>query len=203
MNRAYWDKVYKTKPPDQVSWYRPHLETSLALVERAAPDRNAAIIDVGGGAATLVDDLLARRYANVAVLDISPAAIEFTKERLGEASRSVNWIVGDITRVELPANAYDLWHDRAVFHFLTAVEQRREYVRRVSKSVKPRGHVVIGAFGPEGPERCSGLEVIRYDADSMHAEFGRGFRLVDHLFENHTTPFGTEQQFVYCCCVVQ
>lgn len=203
MDRAHWDKVYSAKAPDQVSWYRPHLDTSLALIERAAPDRDAAIIDVGGGESTLVDDLLARGYANVTVLDISRTAIDFTKARLGGAAKMARWIVGDITRAELADHAYDLWHDRAVFHFLTAAERRREYVRCVAKSVKPGGHVIIGAFGPEGPERCSGLAVARYDAESMHAEFGRGFRLVEHRLEDHVTPFGSVQQFLYCFCVLE
>lgn len=203
MDRSHWDQIYTTRGPDQVSWYRPHLDTSLALVERAVPARDSAIIDAGGGESTLVDDLLDRGYTNITVLDISPAAIEFTKSRLGPKARAVQWITGDITKVKLPARRYDLWHDRAVFHFLLTPHQRRGYVRSVTHSVKPGGYVIVGAFGPQGPEKCSGLEVMRYDAASMHAEFGRQFRLVDHRIENHVTPFGTAQQFLYCFCVLE
>lgn len=203
MYREHWDHVYKTKAPDQVSWYRPHLETSLALIELAAGGLDAAILDAGAGESTLVDDLLDRGYTNITALDISPAAIAFTKARLGVRAEKVRWIVGDITHADLPQNFFDVWHDRAVFHFLTAPEHRCEYVRQVTGSVKPRGHVIIGAFGPDGPEKCSGLPVVRYDASSMHAEFGRGFRLIDHLSEDHQTPFGTVQQFVWCFCRVE
>ena len=203
MDRAHWDKVYTTKAPDEVSWYRAHLDTSLSLIERTAPSRDAAIIDVGGGESTLVDDLLARGYSNVTVLDISPAAIEVTKARLGKLAERVQWLAGDITQVELPAGRYDVWHDRAVFHFLTSADQRREYVARVTRSVKAGGFVIIGAFGPDGPAKCSGLPVERYDADALHGQFGRGFRLVDHVTEDHVTPKGTRQQFVYCFCVLE
>jgi SAM-dependent methyltransferase len=200
---AHWESVYGTKAPDQVSWFRPHLETSLALIERAAPDRSGRIIDVGGGESTLVDDLLARGYSNVTVLDISRTAIDVTKARLGEIAGRVEWVVADVTRASLPANAYDVWHDRATFHFLTDASDREAYVAGVTKSVKPGGHVIIGTFGPEGPPKCSGLQVQRYDADSLHGEFGRRFRLVDSMKELHTTPFGATQQFLYCFCLVE
>lgn len=203
MDRAHWDQIYTTRGPDQVSWYRPHLDTSLALIERAVPDRDSAIMDAGGGESTLVDDLLDRGYTNITVLDISPAAIGFTKSRLGPKARAVHWITGDVTKVKLPPSRYDLWHDRAVFHFLLTPDERRRYVRSVTHSVKPGGYVIVGAFGPEGPEKCSGLEVMRYDAASMHAEFGRRFRLVEHRIEDHVTPFGTAQQFLYCFCVLE
>jgi 2-polyprenyl-3-methyl-5-hydroxy-6-metoxy-1,4-benzoquinol methylase len=135
--KAHWEKVYSTKPPDAVSWYRPHLETSLALVERAAAGYDASIIDVGGGESTLVDDLLARGCQNITVLDVSETAIEVTKKRLGDAAESVCWLVGDITEVRLAPNAYDVWHDRAVFHFLTTPEHRAAYVRQVAAAVRP------------------------------------------------------------------
>ena len=198
--KAHWEKVYSTKAPDAVSWYRAHLETSLALIERAADAHSISIIDVGGGESTLVDDLILRGYENLTILDVSSTAIEVTKKRLGSAAERVKWLAGDITEIELEPNAYDLWHDRAVFHFLTAPGLRLAYVRQVMRAVKPGGHVIISTFGPEGPTKCSGLEVMRYDAESLHGEFGGHFRLVESSEELHQTPFGTAQQFLYCYC---
>lgn len=201
--KTHWEKIYSTKAPKSVSWYAPHLETSLALIERAAGGTSASIIDVGGGESTLVDDLLARGYAKLTVLDISRVAIEATKRRLGLAADRVHWIVADITKVPLREGSFDVWHDRAVFHFLTAADQRAAYVRSVAHAVKPGGHVIIGAFGPEGPTKCSGLSVMRYDAQSLHDEFGVRFRLVESSKELHHTPFGATQQFLYCFCRVE
>lgn len=198
--KKHWEQVYTTKAPEGVSWYRAHLETSLALIERAAETRASAIIDIGGGESTLVDDLLLRGYTNLTVLDISPTAVEITKGRLGAAAARVNWLVGDICRMELEERAYEVWHDRAVFHFLTALEERVAYVRQVSRAVKPGGHVIVSTFGPEGPVKCSGLETMRYDAEGLHGEFGRQFRLVESSQELHETPTGTTQQFLYCYC---
>jgi 2-polyprenyl-3-methyl-5-hydroxy-6-metoxy-1,4-benzoquinol methylase len=198
--KVHWEKVYMTKAAEAVSWYRPHLETSLALIERAADARSASIMDVGGGESTLVDDLLLRGYKNITVLDVSQAAIDLTKRRLGSAAEQVRWLVADITEIELEPHAYDLWHDRAVFHFLTAREQRMAYVRQVANSVKPGGHVIVSTFGSEGPTKCSGLEVMRYEAESLHGEFGARFRLLESSKELHHTPFGTTQQFLYCYC---
>jgi 2-polyprenyl-3-methyl-5-hydroxy-6-metoxy-1,4-benzoquinol methylase len=200
--RSHWDHVYATKAHDLLSWYRPHLETSLLLIERAAGGCSAAIIDVGGGESTLVDDLLARDYPNVTVLDVSQTAIEVTKRRLGQAAQWVKWQCADITQAVLPAHSFDIWHDRAVFHFLTELEQRTAYVQSVASAVKPGGHVIVGTFGPAGPTRCSGLDVIRYDAPSLHGAFGRRFRLVENSSELHETPFGTIQEFLYCWCTV-
>jgi SAM-dependent methyltransferase len=199
----HWENVYGTKAPNEVSWFSPHLETSLTFIERSAPSDSAGIIDVGGGESTLVDDLLARGRANLTVLDISQTAIDVTKARLGSLADRVAWIVADVTRTDLPANTYDVWHDRAVFHFLTAAADRAAYIEGVKKSVKQGGHVIVGTFGPEGPAKCSGLNVQRYDADSLHGEFGRRFRLIDSVKELHQTPFGTTQQFVYCFCAVE
>jgi 2-polyprenyl-3-methyl-5-hydroxy-6-metoxy-1,4-benzoquinol methylase len=198
--QKHWDRIYREKAPDAVSWYTPHLETSLSLIEAAAPSKSASIIDVGAGESTLVDDLLAREYANVTVLDVSTEAIEVTKKRLGAASRQVQWLVANITEAELEQKAFDVWHDRAVFHFLTEQQARVAYVRQVSRAVKPGGHVIVGAFGPQGPQKCSGLDVVRYDAESLHDEFGAKFRLVESRAELHTTPLATTQQFVYCLC---
>jgi 2-polyprenyl-3-methyl-5-hydroxy-6-metoxy-1,4-benzoquinol methylase len=198
--RTHWEKIYNTKAPDQVSWYRPHLETSLALINRAAGDGIASIIDVGGGESTLVDDLLEQGFQNITVLDVSQAAIDVNKARLGERASGVHWIVADITRVQLEPQFYDVWHDRAVFHFLTSKEQRAAYVRQVAQSVRSGGYVIVSTFGPEGPTKCSGLDVVRYNADSLHDEFGPRFRLVESSKEIHKTPFGTTQQFLYCYC---
>jgi len=201
--KAHWEKVYATKAPEAVSWYRPHLETSLALIERAADARSASIIDIGGGESTLVDDLLARSYENITVLDVSQTAIDVTKKRLGLAAEQIRWVVADVTVAELEPGVYDVWHDRAVFHFLTAMEQRIAYVRNVARSVKRGGHVIVSTFGPEGPAKCSGLDVMRYDADSLHDQFGARFRLVESSKELHRTPFDTTQQFLYCYCKVE
>jgi len=195
--------VYRTKAPDAVSWYRPHLERSLELIQSAVPDCSASIIDVGGGESTLVDDLLAKGYRDVSVLDISQTAIEVAKKRMGELAHRVPWLVADITQAALPKRRYDLWHDRAVFHFLTRAEDRSAYVRQVAQAMKPGGYVIVATFGPEGPHKCSGLEVVRYDADSLHGEFGTSFRLIDSATELHQTPFGTTQQFLYCLCKVE
>ena len=196
----HWERVYGTKAPDQVSWFRPHLETSLALIERAAVDFSASIIDVGGGASSLVDDLVAKGYRNMTVLDISQAALDLARRRMGGAGKSVHWLFADVTQANLPAHSYDVWHDRAVFHFLTQPEQRVAYVHNIVLAVKPGGHVIVSTFGPEGPDKCSGLDVMRYDAEALHDEFGGRFRLLASSKELHQTPFGTTQQFLYCCC---
>ena len=198
--REHWEKVYRTKTSDEVSWFRPHLDVSLSLIECAANDRLVSIIDVGGGASTLVDDLLGRGYRNITVLDVSQTAIDKAKERMGETATSVSWLCADITQIALPPQAYDVWHDRAVFHFLTNEEERRAYIRNAVSAVRVGGHVIVSTFGPEGPEKCSGLEVMRYDAESLHREFGRRFRLLESSKELHNTPFGTVQQFLYCYC---
>lgn len=198
--KNHWEKVYATKAPESVSWYRAHLETSLALIERAAVAPSAGIIDIGGGESTFVDDLLLRGYKNLTVLDVSQTAIEVTKKRLGSAAEQVRWLVGEIEEIKLEPHSYDLWHDRAVFHFLTTADRRLAYVRQAARAVKPGGHVIVSTFGPEGPKKCSGLEVVRYDAESLHGEFGGRFRLVESSKELHQTPFGNMQQFLYCYC---
>ena len=201
--KTHWEKVYQTKAPDAVSWYQPHLEASLALIERTAAGPRSAIIDVGGGESTLADDLLSRGYQNITVLDISETAINVCKKRMGVRAEQIRWLVADVTLAELDTSAYDVWHDRAVFHFLTGMEQRAAYVRNVARSVKRGGHVIVSTFGPEGPTKCSGLDVMRYDADSLHDQFGARFHLVESSKELHQTPFGTTQQFLYCYCRVE
>jgi ubiquinone/menaquinone biosynthesis C-methylase UbiE len=147
--------------------------------------------------------LLARGYQDVTVLDISQTAIDVTKARLGASCDRVRWVAADITRVQLNEAAFDVWHDRAVFHFLTSTDHRVAYVSRVAKALKPGGSVIVSTFGPEGPTRCSGLDVVRYDSDSLHDQFGTRFRLLESFKELHETPFGTVQQFLYCLCRVE
>ena len=197
----HWEQIYQSKTADAVSWFRPHLERSLILIEKAAPNRAMSVIDVGGGQSTLVDDLLGAGYCDISVLDISQSAIDATRRRLGPAGDAVTWWVADITQAALPAAQYDVWHDRAVFHFLTDDAQRRAYVRLVMHAVKPGGHVIVATFGPEGPTKCSGLDVIRYNADGLHSEFGDAFSLIESATELHQTPSGTTQQFLYCYCI--
>jgi 2-polyprenyl-3-methyl-5-hydroxy-6-metoxy-1,4-benzoquinol methylase len=201
--KTHWEKVYKTKAPDTVSWYLPHLETSLALIERTGASLSSSIIDVGGGESTLAADLVSRGYRNVTVLDISETAVNVSKQRMGEAANHVQWLVADVLAMELELLAYDVWHDRAVFHFLTTMEQRLAYVQNVGRSVRRGGHVIVSTFGPEGPTKCSGLEVMRYDAGSLHDQFGARFRLIESSQELHETPQGTTQQFLYCYCRVE
>jgi ubiquinone/menaquinone biosynthesis C-methylase UbiE len=199
--KQHWEGIYSSKPSTGVSWYAPHLRHSLELIERAASDHDARIIDVGGGASTLVDDLLDHGFHDVTVLDLSHEALETAKRRLGARGTAAIWLTGDVTTVQLAAAHFDIWHDRAVFHFLTDAEQRRRYVDQALRAVKPGGHVIVATFGPQGPERCSGLEVVRYDADGIHREFGDRFEKLDSLSEVHVTPWGSEQEFVYCYCL--
>ena len=198
--QEHWEQIYRAKAPDQLSWYSPHLSASLELIQRASVSHSASIIDVGGGESTLVDDLLERGYRNITLLDISQAAIDANTKRLGKKAERVHWLTADITKVELEPARFDVWHDRAVFHFLTASNDRVAYVRQVVKAVKHGGQVIVSTFGPEGPTRCSGLDVVRYDAESLHDEFGKRFRLLESSKQLHHTPFGTLQQFLYCWC---
>ena len=166
--KTHWEAVYETKAADAVSWYAPHLNASLQYIHRAAPGKDAAIIDVGGGESTLVDDLLAAGYGELTVLDISATALEATQHRLGPTGAAVRWIAADALSADLPAAAFDVWHDRAVFHFLTSDEQRQRYVEQALKALKPGGFAIVGTFGPQGPDKCSGLPVARYSADELH-----------------------------------
>jgi len=199
-SKDHWEKVYSTKPADTVSWFQPHAELSLGLILDTGVGRDASIIDVGGGASTLVDDLLANGFTDVTVLDLSAAALAEARRRLGSRAAEVQWIEADITRADLPSGRYDVWHDRAVFHFLTDPGDRDAYVRTVFRAVKPGGHVIVATFAEDGPDQCSGLPVVRYRPDELHAEFGEAFRLLDHRKEEHHTPAGKVQQFVYCYC---
>ncbi|WP_249351822.1 class I SAM-dependent methyltransferase [Pseudomonas asiatica] len=192
--------MYTHKAADAVSWYQPHADSSLALIRQTGITADAAVIDVGGGASTLVDDLLAARHSDLTVLDISAAALDVARHRLGDAASAVHWLEADITQVEFPEHRFTLWHDRAVFHFLTDAADRARYLKAVGRAVKPGGFVIVGTFAEDGPEQCSGLPVRRYSADTLHDEFGAQFELLGKAEENHHTPFGTVQKFLYCYC---
>jgi 2-polyprenyl-3-methyl-5-hydroxy-6-metoxy-1,4-benzoquinol methylase len=198
--RQHWEQLYRTKLPTEVSWYAPHLGVSLRMIEEASPQVDSQIIDVGGGEATLVDDLIDRGYRHLSVLDVSATALDVAKARLGEGATAVDWLCGDVTTFPFARHQYDVWHDRAVFHFLTSPDDRAAYVRQVAHAVKPGGHVIVATFGPEGPTKCSGLDVMRYGPDALHGQFGPSFRLLRHLTELHQTPAGATQQFTYCYC---
>lgn len=196
--REHWEQVYAGKPPDRLGWYKPRLSTSLEWITALEPGPDAAIIDVGGGASTLVDDLLDRHYSTVTVLDLAAPALDLIKARLGSRSTAVNWLCGDITELELPENAFDIWHDRAVFHFLTEPGDRQRYLNNLCRALRPGGFVVIGTFAPEAPPRCSGLPVQRYDLELLQETLGDAFELRRHQKEMHVTPGGVEQMYLYC-----
>lgn len=196
--QSHWEQIYRTKSPEQTSWYEPHLQTSLDWISAAAPHRSASIIDVGGGESTLAEDLLARGYRDITVVDLAEAAISKSQHRMGTAAEQVTWLASDVLQAALPPRNYDLWHDRAVFHFLTESDRRRAYVRQLVSSLKPSGHAVIATFGPQGPEKCSGLPTQRYDAESLQHELGPEFQISRTSIVDHHTPFGTTQQFLYC-----
>lgn len=196
--REHWEKVYLTNQPDKLGWYKPHLETSLKWIKELDLSEDSNIIDGGGGASTLVDDLLNEVYRSITVVDLSKKALALAKERLGERAKLVTWLEEDITSVPLAARHYDLWHDRAVFHFLTAPEQRQQYRINLLKALRPGGHLIIAAFAPEAPPKCSGLLVERYSADKLESTLGAKFELKRHKKELHITPGGVEQMYLYC-----
>ncbi len=199
-SKQHWEQVYTNQGATRVSWFQEHARQSLELIRRTGVARDGGVIDVGGGASTLVDDLLAEGYSKLAVLDLSGAALAAARERLGQRGGEVSWLLGDITQIELARHGYALWHDRAVFHFLTSAQEREAYVRAVLRAVKPGGHVIVATFAEDGPEKCSGLPVVRYSADGLHAQFGAPFTLLRHEREEHLTPAGAIQKFIYCMC---
>ena len=199
--KEHWENVYQTKQPEAVSWFQEHAIQSLEIIRSVGTSLTTNVIDVGGGASTLVDDLLLSGLENVSVLDLSERALDVARKRLGFAGNSVTWISGDVCTVNLPDQRYDIWHDRAVFHFLTTPVDRAAYVHQVMKSVKPGGHVIVATFSPDGPEQRSGLPVARYAPGELHQEFGPSFELLEHLSEEHKTPWGAVQHFVYCHCL--
>jgi ubiquinone/menaquinone biosynthesis C-methylase UbiE len=196
--KAHWNAVYTTKSADSVSWFQPHASRSLHIIQQINIEKTAKIIDVGGGASTLVDSLLENDFVNVTVMDISGAALNAVKKRLGDTSKKVQWIEGNVLHFLLPMQGIDLWHDRAVFHFLIEGADRRSYVETVLDCVKLGGHMIIATFSENGPEQCSGLPVRRYSPSTLHAELGAQFELLGHEEESHQTPIGKMQSFIYC-----
>jgi len=199
--KDHWEHIYASKSAQAVSWFQPHAARSLELIKRTGASTSASIIDVGGGASILVDELMDCGYGDLTVLDLSHEALDLARQRLGAAARRVRWIEGDITTVALPEQAFDIWHDRAVFHFLTDEADRRAYVSQVMRAVRPGGHVIVATFAADGPTQCSGLPVVRYAPEALHAEFGSAFQLIEHSEEAHVTPAGRVQHFVYCHCL--
>jgi ubiquinone/menaquinone biosynthesis C-methylase UbiE len=198
--KAHWESIYSIKESTHVSWYQEHQLLSLRFIERTRVDKEDQIIDVGGGTSTLVDDLLASDFKHITVLDISATALATAQQRLGGRATEVFWIEADITKASLPHRFFDVWHDRAVFHFLRQPEDRQSYIQAAQHSVKPGGHVIVATFATDGPSRCSGLDIVRYSPESLHSEFGDDFQLVESAREAHLTPFGMEQKFIYCYC---
>ena len=196
--QEHWETVYGSRGADQVSWFQPHADTSLRLIRSTGLALDAPLIDVGGGASTLVDDLLAAGYTDLSVLDLSERALAMARDRLGAAAARVHWRAADVTRIDLPAGGYGLWHDRAVFHFLTAPEDRARYRQQVENAVRVGGHVVIATFAEDGPTRCSDLPVMRYDAAALCAEMGSSFAPRHAERQVHVTPNGTQQAFTWC-----
>jgi len=195
--KTHWDTVYSTKAAHEVGWFQPRPETSLQLIARAGVERGEPLIDVGGGASLLVDRLLEAGYTDVSVLDISAAAVDVAYRRLGGWGNRVHWLVEDAAKFE-PLRQYALWHDRAVFHFLTDPAERAAYVKAARDGVRPGGGLIVATFGPRGPEQCSGLPVVRYAPSELDSQFSAGFERVETVEEIHTTPGGAAQQFVYC-----
>jgi SAM-dependent methyltransferase len=194
--KEHWNALYQTKAPDDVSWYQRRPELSLALIAASGAHKDSGIIDVGGGASTLVDCLLDAGYSRLAVLDISAAALTHARSRLGQRAAEVEWFSADVTAFE-PPYRFGVWHDRAVFHFLTAARDRRGYVTTLCRTLQPGGHVIIATFALDGPSKCSGLDVMRYDERSIAAELGSQFALRDVRRETHHTPWESEQRFIY------
>ena len=196
-DKVHWEAIYTTKRSSEMSWYEPFPARSIELLLRAGVDRDSAIIDVGGGDARFVDALLERGFRDVTVLDISAKAIARAQARLGARATGVKWIEADVRRASLAHHAYDVWHDRAVFHFLSQASDRAGYVAQVTHALRPGGTILIATFALEGPPRCSGLAVTRYDANGLARELGDEFVLLESLTDVHRTPAGVEQAFTY------
>lgn len=194
--KQHWEQVYRSRSPQEVSWYQAAPSPSLEMIEDAAGGDRAAVIDIGGGASVLVDHLLDRGFGDVTVLDISRSALEFAKQRLGPRAAAVHWIEADVTQY-IPERKFAVWHDRAAFHFLTQEDDRQRYVAVLRKALPAGGHAIIGTFATDGPSRCSGLAVVRYDAAGLAAELGAGFEQRDERRITHVTPAGRDQHFSF------
>lgn len=193
----HWEQVYATKNVDTVSWFQPVAQTSLRLIQTYAPTKQCPILDVGAGASVLVDNLLASGYHNITLLDIAANALTVTRQRLREQAAHVQWIQGDILQLPLCAAHYGVWHDRAVFHFLTDSHQQQAYIAQVKRTLATGGIAIIATFATDGPTQCSDLPVRRYSVDALQAQFATGFRWLHHEFEQHLTPRGKAQHFLY------
>jgi SAM-dependent methyltransferase len=194
--KKHWENVYFTKPVSQVSWYQPEPVLSLRLIRETGLGKTSSLIDVGGGASTLVDGLNQQGYTSIAVLDVSASALDHARKRLGSRAGEVEWYEADITAFR-PPHRFELWHDRAVFHFLTEQADRQRYVAALKRSLGPGGHVIIMTFAIGGPEKCSGLDIVQYDAEKMCLELGPDFDLMDTGLDLHLTPAGGEQKFAW------
>jgi trans-aconitate methyltransferase len=194
--QAHWEGVYTTKRENEVSWFQDNPAPSLELIAAVGATPATAIIDIGGGASRLVDGLLAKGFRALTMLDLSDAALKAAKSRLGAQAEKVDWIVADATLWE-PTEVYDIWHDRAAFHFLTEENDRVAYIERMKKALRAGGHAIVATFAPDGPERCSGLRVMRYDAETLGQTLGQEFDLIETRRHSHTTPWGSTQSFQF------
>lgn len=197
-SKAHWEGVYNQKKPDEVSWYLESATTSLNLLHQIGLKHSDSIIDVGGGASRLVDDLLQQGFENLTVLDLSGSALKAAQARLGARANGITWLEADITQPTLASSKYQLWHDRAVFHFMTTPEQRASYKKNLDIAVRPSGYAIISTFAENGPEQCSGLPVQRYSVESLSKELSSEFVLLNSCRESHKTPSGNAQEFIYC-----
>ncbi|RUO34712.1 class I SAM-dependent methyltransferase [Aliidiomarina soli] len=203
-NKDHWEDVYSTKAADEVSWFQPQAERSLALIHACVCEGPRRIIDIGGGASRLVDDLIEDADNQITVLDLSSAALRTAQARLsksGEPAQAIEWVEADVLDIDLTTlkgAPFDIWHDRAVFHFLTNASDRVRYVEQLKSALKPGGWLIIATFADDGPSKCSGLPVERYDADKLAQVFAEGFTLLQQQRETHLTPAGAEQKFIYC-----
>jgi SAM-dependent methyltransferase len=194
--KKHWETIYQTKSEDQLSWSQAHPSPSIDWILEMVPDRSAGILDIGGGTSFLIDHLLDGGYLNPAVLDISSSALEQARARLGKRRGLVEWIEADISEYD-PARKFSLWHDRAVFHFLTNRGARERYVTALKTALVPDGKVIVATFSPQGPGKCSGLDVMRFDPAALASELGDDFKALRNLRQIHKTPWGAEQDFLY------
>jgi len=194
----HWEEIYSTRSASQVGWYAAHLETSIKWITELKLAPEDPLIDIGGGASTLVDDLLKSGHRNLTVLDLSRRALQLSQQRLNQQSSAITWLNGDVTEIELPPKYFCMWHDRAVFHFLIEAEAQQQYRDAMLKTLKIGGYFLIGTFSPDAPPQCSGLPVQRYTSDLLGKIFGKEFELKRQQNEIHYTPSGVEQAYIYC-----
>ncbi len=194
--QSHWENVYTSKNETEVSWFEQSPGPSLQIITELAPDVDLSVIDIGGGASRLVDALIEKGFRDLTVLDLSAAALDAAKARLGARAAEVHWLVADATSWT-PPGTYDIWHDRAAFHFLTEERDRASYIERMKRALRTGGHAVMATFAPDGPERCSGLSIVRYDAESLGRTLGDGFELVGSRPHAHVTPWGSNQSFQF------